>query len=290
MSLKHHLLAAAYHPLRIANILHHQVKGPSSGRLRVLLYHGISQQEEEHFAAQLRWLSRSWRFVNLQQFTAMLTGEATVSEDSILLTFDDGFASNRRIAENVLNPMKIQATFFVISNFVNLSKKDDWRSFVTQNIYPGMKLKDVPAHWQNMTWDDLSYLLETGHSIGDHTTNHARLSQVASTELVAEIIGGADVLEKRLGVEVDHFAYTFGDLCSFSPAALEVARSRFKYVYTGLRGDNANGVNPWAIRRDAMAATYSYSLMGALLEGGADRLYASSRAEYDSWGGVVCPA
>lgn len=290
MSLKHRLLAAAYHPLRIGNILHHQVGGQSSGRLRVLLYHGISPQDEEHFAAQLRWLSRSWRFINLPQFTAMLAGKENVNEDSLLLTFDDGFTSNRRIVENVLNPMKIQALFFVISNFVNLSKKDEWRSFVTQNIFPGMKSKDVPAHWQNMTWDDLSYLLETGHSIGGHTTNHARLSQVASTELVAEIIGGADALEKGLGVEVEHFAYTFGDLRSFSPAALEVARSRFKYVYTGLRGDNASGVNPWAIRRDAMAATDSFSLMGALLEGGADRLYARSRAEYESWGGVVCPA
>lgn len=289
MSLKHHLLAAAYHPLRIANILHHQVKGQPSGRLRVLLYHGISPQEEERFAAQLRWLLRYWRFVNPQQFTAMLAGEENVNEDSLLLTFDDGFASNRRVVKNILNPMKIPALFFVISNFVNLSKQDDWRSFVTQNIFPGMKSMDVPAHWQNMTWDDLSYLLETGHSIGGHTMNHARLSQVASTELDAEIIGGADILEKRLCVEVEHFAYTFGDLRSFSPAALEVARSRFKYIFTGLRGDNASGVNSWAIRRDAMAATDSFSLMGALLEGGADRFYASSRAEYDSWGRLVCP-
>jgi hypothetical protein len=91
-------------------------------------------------------------------------------------------------------------------------------------------------------------------------------------------------LEQKLGSKISHFAYTFGDLASFSPAALAVARTRFKFIYTGLRGTNASSMAPWAIRRDAMAPSNSLALMGALLEGGVDWMYARSLAEYESWG------
>lgn len=284
MSLKHYILAAAYQPLKISNLLLRQIGRRPPAQLRVLLYHDIAPQDEARFAAQLRWLSRSWRFVDAQCFSEMLAGDVPLHEDSLLLSFDDGFASNRRIAEKVLNPMGISALFFVVSEFAALAEQDDWRSFVAQNIYPALRPEDVPAHWRNMRWDDLTYLLETGHSIGAHTAHHARLSQVAPVDLAAEIILSADVLAKKLGSEIEHFAYTFGDLASFSPAALATARSRFKFIYTGLRGNNAGGVAPWAIRRDAMVASDSLSLVGALLEGGADRLYAANLAEYVSWG------
>lgn len=285
MSLKHHFLSAAYYPLRITNDLLRQVGCRSTGRLRVLLYHAIAPCQEVCFEAQLRWLSRSWQFVGPNMFAAMVTGEVPVRQDTLLLTFDDGFASNRRIAENVLDPMGISAMFFVVSEFMSLSGKDDWRGFVSRHIYPSMKPEEIPSDWRNMTWDDLGYLLRNGHGIGCHTSHHARLSQIAVEDLQAEIVTSADVMERRLGVKVEHFAYPFGDLASFSCTALAAARARFKYIYTGLRGDNARGVPSWAIRRDAMAASDSLSLIGALVEGGADRpLYSGRLAEYESWG------
>jgi len=258
--------------------------GHQGGRLRVLLYHDIAPADEARFAAQLRWLSRSWRFITPSDFAAMISGELPVLEDCLLLSFDDGFASNRRIAETVLNPMGINAVFFVVSEYADLSDTADWRGFIAKYIYPNLMPEDVPDHWQNMTWDDLAYLLETGHSMGGHTAHHKRLSQVAEEELETEIILSADALERKLGTKVEHFSYTFGDLASFSPAALAVARRRFKFIYTGMRGDNARSASHWAIRRDTMAAAYPVALVGVLLEGGADQFYANSLAEYASWG------
>ena len=288
MQLKHRFLAATYHPLKLRNTLLSQLGLKPAGRLRVLLYHDIAHQEEDRFAEHLRWLSRSWRFVSPKEFTAMVLGLDPVLEDCLLLSFDDGFASNRRVAETVLNPMGIRALFFVVSGFVALGINDDWREFVSINICDQtLSPEEVPDHWQNMTWDDLAYLLQTGHSVGAHTTQHARLSQVATDNLGAEIIESADILERMLGAKVDHFAYTFGDLASFSATALAVARTRFKFIYTGLRGDNSRSVPSWAIRRDAITTTDSLSLIGALLEGGTDRLYVRSLSEYESWGKAV---
>ena len=99
-----------------------------------------------------------------------------------------------------------------------------------------------------------------------------------------EIIECADVLKSKLGVEIEHFAYPFGNLASFSPSALAVAMQRFKFIYTGLRGDNAVGVQAWALRRDAIDPPNSLRLIGALLEGGADIGYARDFSKYLSWG------
>jgi peptidoglycan/xylan/chitin deacetylase (PgdA/CDA1 family) len=285
MSLIHSILAAAYHPLHLGNNLLRRVGVKSDARMRVLIYHDIAPQEQDHFAAQLRWMAQSWTFVSPQRFAAMIRGEEPVKGANLLLTFDDGFASNRRVAEDVLNPMRIKALFFVVSGFMDLVDGDDCRAIIAHHIWPGLCPKDAPDHRRNMTWADLTWLLETGHSIGAHTRTHARLSELRNArELAAEIIDSADVLERNLGVKIEHFACPFGDLASFSPLALAAARQRFSFIYTGLRGDNAYGAPPWALRRDAISPTNSFWLIGALLEGGADIRYARDRAQSESWG------
>lgn len=249
------------------------------------MYHDIAPQEQERFADQLRWLSRSWTFVSPQKFAAMMRGDELIRGDNLLLSFDDGFASNRRVAEEVLNPMGIQALFFVVSAFMDCDEGDECRAFISRYILPGLSIKDIPEHLRNMTWNDMAWLLETGHTIGAHTRTHSRLSELKqANELESEIIDSANLLENNLGVKIEHFAYSFGNLTSFSSAALAVARQRFKFIYTGLRGDNTCRTPLWALRRDATTPSNSVDLIGSLLEGGADMRYARDLAKYESWG------
>ena len=141
----------------------------------------------------------------------------------------------------------------------------------------------MPVSKQNMSIDDLKFLNNTGHSIGAHTADHTRLSDTLGDGLNREIVDSADYLEQKIGIKIEHFAYTFGDLSSFTPEALAIASHRFKYIHTGLRGDNSLKNPPWAIRRDSLSPTDPLYLLGALLEGGADRFYLSSLNEYESW-------
>ena len=285
MSMIHYLLAAAYQPLRLGNNLLRHVGVKSDSRLRVLIYHDIAPQEQERFASQLRWLARSWTFVSPQRFEAMVRGVEPIRGANLLLSFDDGFASNRRVAEDVLNPMGIHALFFVVSDFMNLTDRDDYRAFIARHIWPGLIAETLPDHWRNMTWNDLTWLLETGHTIGAHTCNHVRLSDLGQVkELNTEIIDSANVLESKLSVKIEHFAYPFGDLASCSPTAVAVVRRRYSFIYTGMRGDNACDTPPWVLRRDAIFPANSFGLIGALLEGGADIRYARDLARYESWG------
>lgn len=278
MPLHHRVLAWSYQPARLVKTLGRPIGLASRNRLRVLLYHDVGPDEIGRFQEQLRWLARIWRFVTPAQFAAMVDGSEPIRGSNLLVTFDDGFASNRELAERVLNPMSIRALFFVVSEFVGLTDPVEARRFIAQNIYPTLTADEMPAHWLNMTWSDLAALSEQGHVIGAHTRTHARLSTLTSVaQLEDEIAGGADAIEKRLGSPVDHFAYTFGDINSFSAAALDVARRRFRYVYSGLRGDNAGGVPAFAIRRDSATPRDSSALLGAFLEGLADFHYSRPR-------------
>lgn len=296
LSLHHCILAGAYHPLRLVKAIGRPLSLANPDRLRVLLYHDIAPQDQTRFAAQLRWLANTWIFVTPERFAAMVSGEEPIRGSNLLLTFDDGFASNRVVAEEVLNPMGIRALFFAVSDFVDLVDRDDARSFIAKHIQPGSQAGELPAHWYNMGWADLEALLEQGHCIGGHTRTHARLSQInAVLDLEREIATSADALAQRLGVPIEHFAYTFGDLASFSDKALAVARRRFRFIYSGLRGDNAGGVSPFALRRDASAlqdscfnyTVFSNSLLGAFLEGAADFKYARDIALLSNWSRLV---
>jgi peptidoglycan/xylan/chitin deacetylase (PgdA/CDA1 family) len=284
MAQHHRVLAASYTLLKAVKAIPRPRGLGSRNSLRVLTYHDIAPAEESLFAAQLRWLERSWKFISLEQFERFVSGEEPVGGRNLLLTFDDGFASNRGVAERVLQPMNIRALFFVVSDFVSIDGRQEAREFIARNIYPGMSVDDVPAHWHNMGWKDLEDLLGQGHHIGSHTRTHARLSQVKTeVELEREVVDSADTLSQRLGIPIDHFAYTFGNIDSISPMALAIARRRFRFIYSSLRGDNARGVSPLTLRRETVSAADSLALMGAFTEGLADFRYARSRARLTSW-------
>lgn len=291
MELHHRILAISYRVIKIAKRIGQHLGLISSNELRVLLYHDIAPVDQQRFAEQLRWLKRTWTFISPEKFAAILDGREELTGRNLLLTFDDGFASNRIVAEQILKPLDIKALFFVIADFVDIEDPTEARLFISSHIYPGSQPDDLPSHWVNMHWDDLTALIEDGHSIGSHTRTHARLSRLSDHDLHNEIIGSAEKISTRLGVVVEHFAYTFGDIASFSQHAMDIARKRYKYIYSGIRGDNANGVSGYAIRRDASAmqdefnnySVFANSLIGTLLEGTADRYYASNRKFLDSW-------
>ncbi len=288
MSVRHALLSLTYKPLAAMNYVRRSLRFKGGGgRLRVLLFHDIAPDQYVLFREKIEWLSKHWKFVSPDVFADMLNGKLPIEGDSLLLTFDDGFCSDRVVAEEILNPMGIRALFFVISEFVKLQEKDEQLKFISNNLYPPSSGEPIPEHLKamgNMTIEDLRYLVDTGHIIGSHTTSHQRLSTITvEEELIKETVSGADWLEDQLNLKIDHFSYSFGNLASFSKEALNIARSRFPYIFTGMRGDNSCMVPPWAIRRDTIAINDSLSLVGAFLEGAADFRYTQSLKAYESW-------
>ncbi|EKO79459.1 polysaccharide deacetylase [Leptospira sp. Fiocruz LV3954] len=282
MSFFHNILATSYIPLRMFNMLGRSLKIKDNSELRVLLYHDIALEERSRFRAQLEKISMDWKFVSPEVFEDMIRGKKEIAGRNLLLTFDDGYFSNRIVAEEILEPLGIKALFFIISDFADI-QKERIKKFISDNIYPSFTVEKVPDCWIPMRWKDLEILLRKGHSIGSHTKTHARLSRINSIyRLQDEILTSKKKLENKLGINIKHFAYTFGDLKSFSKDALKMAKEHYEFIHTGLRGDNK--VSPaWAIRRESFSPSDTDHLIGAILEGGADILYKSKLRIYESW-------
>jgi peptidoglycan/xylan/chitin deacetylase (PgdA/CDA1 family) len=283
MSILHTFLAASYHPLKALNYIGRATGLKQKTELRVLLYHDISLEEYSLFFSQMKWISKYWKFITPKDFELALSGEKELTGRNVLLTFDDGFFSNRKVAEEILKRLGIKAIFFIVTDFVGLKGKIKQKEFIAKNIYPAFTQDQVPDSWEPMDWNDVRFLLEEGHTIGAHTKSHARLSSISDLSLLKEeMINSKMNLEKMLNTKIEHFAYTFGDLNSFNQNSLQIAKQNYKYIYTGLRGNCYPG-KPWAIRRDSFAPTNSISLIGSILEGGADLLYRKDLRTYESW-------
>ena len=291
--LLHHKILTHFNPVfhTIRNIgIKYGVISPH--QLRVLIMHDIPESEEHAFELQLRWLMRYWNVITPSEFEDMISGNKEILGKNLLITFDDGLMSNRIVAEKVLKSLGIKAIFFVVTDFVGIKNRDQAHQFIAEHIIQRAKQEDIPAGWYNMQLEDLKALLEQGHTIGSHTRRHTRLSDCKTVaELDHEIVTSADYLADKLGVKIEHFAFPFGDIDSWSRDALTVARKHYKYIHSGIRGDNATSLSPLAICRDSagiQSTQYQYTLFGnnllsAFLGGFADFRYKKAREIMHSW-------
>ena len=287
MDFKKTLISYMYLPFRTIHLAQALISQEKNTRLRVLLFHDIPKDSYSFFKQKLEYLSKNWNFITAKDLERYLKGETLLHGDNLLLTFDDGFQSNRLVAEEILNPMGIKALFFVVTEFIKLTNQVDQIQFIKTNLYPEWSDRAYPenlSEMKSLSYEDLAYLNNSGHTIGCHTATHPDLSKISNEKhLIQEITESANSLENKLEIKIEHFSYGFGNVSYFNKNALEIARSRFPYIYTGMRGDNAKSMNPWAIRRDTIAIEDSLHLMGSLLEGLADFRYKKDFATYESW-------
>ena len=174
-----------------------------------------------------------------------------------------------------LNPLGIKAIFFIPPGFINAKNRDEQKAFIVKNIYNNsFKPEDIPDDMTPMAWQDIERLLEQGHTIGAHTINHRKLTEIESEgELKREIVESGDMLQKNLGIDIDHFSYPFGNSESIDPRAIKIIRERYKYCYSGIRGINSTDTNPYAILRDPVSLGDPIGYLRFFVEDGLGIMY-----------------
>lgn len=250
-------------------------KDAAKGCLRILMYHNIPENKLELFKQQIYYLASIYRFLTPLQFLDFVNGKYCLSGINLLMTFDDGFKSNRIVAEKILAQFGIKGIFFVSTEFIGLQDTYKRKEFIAQQIYGGDSTNpEISSEMESLTWEDLEYLLDQGHVIGSHGRNHKRLSRIHSKEeLYDEIVESGNMLEKKLGVPINYFAYPFGDIDSVSKFAMKMVKNRYKYCFSGVRGPNYFPVDTWAILRDTISLDDPLSYVRFIVEGGLDIIY-----------------
>lgn len=108
-------------------------------RVAILMYHGFTdrrgrQQQEnlegnhlhiDKFARQVEYLVRHHHVASLEEVIDALCTGATLPDHTVVLTMDDGYRSNYKLAFPILKRHAAKATIFITTEFVN-SKEPLW--------------------------------------------------------------------------------------------------------------------------------------------------------------------
>ena len=238
--------------------------------IRVLIYHDVKTEEQiKLFKKQILSLQKEYEFISPIDFQKDLINSKK-NKTKLLLSFDDGFKSNRRLAEEVLNKLNIKGLFFIISDFVGAKKQSEKYKKIIHNIYPVGPSKSELS--DPMDHGDIKFLISNGHLIGCHTLSHQMLSKISSlNELNKELVSSKNKLEKDFDIKIKHFAFPFGTFDSINQSSLKILNKNYQFIHSGLRGNNKKATK--LIYRDAVNPEMKINRFKAFLTGNADFIY-----------------
>ena len=246
---------------------------PPPGAFRILLLHDVAARQETALDRLLAHIGRTSGFIDPDDVGARMARSEPDGACPVLVSFDDGFASNHARAKTVLARHGVKALFFVCPGLMDLPRGEQ-SAAVAARVFCG-KTGDVP---DLMTWDQVAELAVWGHAIGGHGMNHVRLAGLDPNRLGDEIAGARRGLSERLKRPVEWFAFPFGDIASINTAALEVIARHFRYCRSGVRGINRAGTSPMALFAEHVDLDAPLAYQRMVLEGGLDFRYAAARA------------
>jgi peptidoglycan/xylan/chitin deacetylase (PgdA/CDA1 family) len=266
--------------------------GAASG-FRILHFHDIPDEKTNAFSIFAEAVVQRHGTITPQDAEAWLVGmppkwvAATRSGClPCLFAFDDGFASNYRIAREVLEPLGIKALFFIAPGLIGLPE-DEQRERIAWTIFDGALATDeLPPDLRLMTWEEISSLKDMGNTIGAHGMLHRRLTRLAGDELEWEIIEARVQLALHLGAPPAWYAYAFGDIGSISRSAIELIGAHYRYCRSGVRGVNDRATAPLALRSEDIELSAPLAYQKLTTEGGLDGYYCEERNHLDR---VVSP-
>ena len=205
--------------------------GPSRKPVPILMYHAIRTApagarnralwvRPREFAAQVRALRRAgYRAVTMQRVWDSWQGRAALPPKPIVLSFDDGYASQVRIALPVLRRVR-------------------WAGVLNLTLSEVGKLGGDAA---------VRRLIDAGWEIGAHTRTHPDLTVVSDIQLRDEVVTARREMQDRFEVPANFFCYPAGRYDGRVVAA--VAEAGYLAATTVRSGFAKPSSKPYALAR-----------------------------------------
>jgi peptidoglycan/xylan/chitin deacetylase (PgdA/CDA1 family) len=174
----------------------------TSCRPLIIAYHAVSSSwhsplaiTESVLRSQIEYLHRSG-YVGLTFADAeRRTRDGTLPRRSVVVTFDDGYASNQLAAP-------IPATVFVVTGFTDSGAALRWYGIEDEQ-------ESAAAELRPLTWRELADLHDIGWEIGSHTVTHPLLPGLPEQELRGQLEQSRASIADRLG-RCETLAYPYG--------------------------------------------------------------------------------
>lgn len=255
---------------------------------RILLLHDVPEHQEAALAELVDYVVHEHGVLSPDDAAAWIFGQpftppaGRLGRPPVLFSFDDGFASNARVAREILEPAGVRALFFVCPGLMDLAPEEQ-REAIAQQMFNGrIAAEDLDPDLRLMTWDEITALSAAGHVIGAHSMTHSRLTLLDGEALRHEILDCGAQLEARLDAPVGWFAYPFGDVGSINKQAMSVIARRYPFCRSGVRGANRMGTLPLGLLADHIDLAAPMDYQRLVLEGGLDLRYIGKRWQLNS--------
>lgn len=174
------------------------------GVVPILTYHSLDESgsvismHPDIFARQMTCLAEmGWRATTISEAVEHLEEVGRWPEQTVVLTFDDGYQNLCQHAQPVLSQHGFRATVLLVTDHVG--GDSSWAEPPA-----GLGVQRV------LGWEQVHELAQAGWEIGAHTCTHPDLTKLTAGQLEHEIRGSRLEIEDRLGIAVTSFAYPFG--------------------------------------------------------------------------------
>jgi peptidoglycan/xylan/chitin deacetylase (PgdA/CDA1 family) len=189
----------------------------------VLMYHSIATSSTRkfrrfvvnpaEFAAQMEYLDAAgYRPVTATELAGGQSG-GPLPPRPVVLTFDDAYTDFYSAALPVLREHGFHATLYVPTAFVGATTRF--------NVSLGEENRAV------LSWQALADIAAEGIEVAAHSHTHPQLDRVPAAVISDEARRSRGLLEDKLGVAVDGFAYPFGYWNRAARAAVAAAGYRY---------------------------------------------------------------
>ncbi len=189
------------------------------GKATILLYHQIGDYPTEQtnldcfcttekFKEQMEFLYESKiKVISLEALVNMIKTKQQFDKDYIVLTFDDGCDRFQTNVFPIIQKYCSPSTIYPVSG--DLGRLASWPKIINNDL----KLLSV---------DNLKSLSKSGVSIGGHTVNHVKLSEIPIQEAKIEIESCKRDLEGIIHQKLYSFSYPHG---SYNNAVAQLVSS-----------------------------------------------------------------
>ncbi len=175
----------------------------------ILGYHAVSSTWRAQLAISESDLRTQLAYLKKRGFVGLTFSDAerrrregTLPHRSVVVTFDDGYASTLR-AVPILEELGFPGTVFVVTEFVQSGEPLSW---------PGIehwRTRDSIGELDSLTWGDTETLMSRGWEVGSHTISHPVLTRADDQRLWEELSQSRTAIERRLG-SCTALAYPYG--------------------------------------------------------------------------------
>ncbi len=191
------------------------------------------------FAAHLAMLQDSgYHSIGPDELSGYLLGKNTLPSRPVLLTFDDGTASQYTNALPELNKHGFKALFFIMT--VTLGR-------------PGY-----------LSREQVKGLSEQGQFIGCHSWDHHNVKQYTTTDWALQLDKPTKVLEKVTGSRIKYFAYPYG---AWNDEAIRHLKGKGYVSAFQLSGKQHPGEPLYTIRRIIADGHWSPGALNSAIKG-----------------------